>query len=298
MVPKELQDARETYDAAIAATERILRTLRGEGVFTVESAESVVEALLAQLEISDALMVPFLSTITGVSSPAAETIGPCVLSLRIGMELDGPRPELGRLGLSALLYDIGRAGVSKGSDATAIRRGVEEQIQLLRQRGPSYAKVADLVLRTHDGPNESGPAAGKYRTVDEHVHVISLAATYHSLARQRGTRERSWPPAGLKEILQRQRGRGRFPDKILKALIGVLATLPLGGLVRLNSGEIGYVVAKNDGFPLRPVVAVWISLGKLLAEPKPVDLQQNPFLYVNEFLGEAKLEPDLAGMLS
>lgn len=296
MVPKELQDARETYDGAIAATGRILRTLRGEGAFTVESAESVVEALLAQLEISDALMVPFLSTMTGVSSPAAETIGPCVLSLRIGMELDDPRPELGRLGLSALLYDIGRAGVSKGSDATAIRRGVEEQVQLSRQRGPCYAEVADLVLRTHDGPNESGPAAGKYRTVDEHVHVITLAATYHSLARQRGTRERSWPPAGLKEILQRQ--RGHFPDKILKALIGVLATLPVGGLVRLNSGEIGYVVAKNDGFPLRPVVAVWISLGKLLAEPKPVDLQQNPFLYVNEFLGEAKLEPDLAGRLS
>ena len=50
--------------------------------------ESVVEALLAQLEISDALMVPFLSTMTGVSSPAAGTIGPCVLSLRIGIELD------------------------------------------------------------------------------------------------------------------------------------------------------------------------------------------------------------------
>lgn len=271
MVPKELQDARETYQGAISATEGLLRMLRGEGVLAVESAESVVEALLAQLEVSDALMVPFLSTMTGVSSPAAETIGPCILSLRIGMELDYPRPELGGLGLSALLYDIGRARAPRGSDATRIRRGVEEQVRLLRQRGPAYAEVA------------------------EHVHVVRLATTDHSLARRRGTDDRSWPPARLKQILQRQ--RARFPDRILKALIRVLATLPLGGLVRLNSGEIGYVVAKNDGLPLRPVVAIWISLGRRLAEPKPVDLQHNPFLYVKEFLGDAKLDPDMAGGL-
>jgi hypothetical protein len=55
-------------------------------------------------------------------------------------------------------------------------------------------------------------------------------------------------------------------------------------------------VAKNAGFPLRPVVAVWISLGKLLTEPKLVDLQRDPFLYVEAFLGDTRLDADRGGL--
>jgi hypothetical protein len=251
IVPKELHDALETYSGALAGTERLLRTLRGDGLFAVESAESIVEALLAQLEVNDALVAPFLGARGRASSPAADAVGLCILSLLIGIQLDYPRPVLGRLGLSALLGAIGRARGPRGSDAT-----------------------------------ESAPASARGRTSEEHTHVVGLATAYHSLTRQRAD-DRAWPPADLKELLQRQ--RARFPDRLLKALIRVLTTLPLGALVRLNNGEIGYVVAKNEKFPLRPVVAVWSSLGKLLAEPKPVDLRSHPFLYVKEFLGDTKL---------
>jgi hypothetical protein len=296
MVPKELEDACEAYQGALASTEPLLRARRRDDVFAVERAESVVEALRTQLEVSDALLVPFLSTLTTGSGPAAEAIGPCILSLRLAMELDYPSPDVSRLGLAALAHEIGRARAPKESDVSAIRRGVEEQAQLVRQCGPAYADVANLVRRTPDSLNEAAPAAETPRPLEEAAHVIGLATIYHSLARQRGTDPRAWPPACLKEVLRRQ--RARFPDRILKALIRVLTTLPLGGLVRLNNGEIGYVVAKNAGFPLRPVVAVWITLGKLLTEPKPVDLQRDPFLYVEAFLGDARLDSELAGTLS
>ena len=62
--------------------------------------------------------------------------------------------------------------------------------------------------------------------------------------------------------------------------------------MRLNNGEIGHVVAKNAGFPLRPVVAIWISLSKLLPEAKIVDLQRDPFLYVEAFLGDTRLDAE------
>jgi hypothetical protein len=294
MVPKELVDARETYQAAVASTGPLLRARRRDDVFAVESAESVVEALLEQLEVSDALLVPLLSTLTGGgSNPAAETIGPCVLSLRIAIELEYPRTEVSRLGLAALAHEIGRARVQRESDASTVRRAVEDQVQLVRQCGPAYADVADLVRRTHDTLSEAAPGSELPRTLGEAAHVIGLATIYHGLAHQRGT-EHAWPPARLKAILRAE--RARFPDRILKSLIRVLTTLPLGGLVRLNNGELGYVVAKNAGFPLRPVVAVWISLGKLLTEPKLVDLQRDPFLYVEAFLGDTRLDADRGGL--
>ena len=293
MVPKELQEARATFQAAVTNTEDVLRVLRGQGTLCVETAESVVEALLSQLEVSDALIVPFLSTVTGPSNLAAEAVNACILSLRVGMELGYSRHELGKLGLAILAYQIGRARTStRGDDAAASRRGVEESADLLRRRGPAYLEVASLVLQAHERLNGSGRATANDRGVSEHADVIGLATTYRTLAQQRGAGGRSWPPEPLKELLL-QRQPARFPDRILKVFIRVLVNLPVGGLVRLNSGEIGYVVAKNAGLPLRPVVAVWISLGKLLTEPKLVDLRESQFLYAEEFLGEAETVPAL-----
>jgi hypothetical protein len=293
MVPKELMDARETYQGAVASTGPLLRARRRDDVFAVESAESVVEALLEQLEVSDALLVPFLGTLTGAANPAAETIGPCILSVRIAIELEYPRAEVSRLGLAALAHEIGRARVPKDSDASTVRRAVEEQAQLVRQCGPDYGDVADLVRRSHDTLSEA--ASESSRPLGDSAHIIGLVTLYHGLAHQRGT-EHAWPPERLKAILRAQ--RARFPDRILKALIRVLTTLPLGGLVRLNNGEIGYVVAKNAGFPLRPVVAIWISLSKLLPEAKIVDLQRDPFLYVEAFLGDTRLDAERGTLLS
>jgi hypothetical protein len=295
MVPKELVDARETYQGAVASTGPLLRARRRDDVFAVESAESVVEAVLEQLEVSDALLVPFLGALTGASTAAGDAIGPCILAVRVAIELEYPRVEVSRLGLAALAHEIGRARVPRDSDATTVRRAVEEQAQLMRQCSPAFADVADLVRRTHDLLGEAAPASEPSRPLGDPAHVIGLATLYHGLAHQRGT-EHAWPPERLKAILRAQ--RARFPDRVLKALIRVLTTLPLGGLVRLNNGEIGYVVAKNAGFPLRPVVAVWISLGKLLAEAKTVDLQRDPFLYVEAFLGDTRLDADRGGLVS
>jgi hypothetical protein len=269
----------------VAAAERLLRAPRGDGA-AVDGTETLNEALLAPLRVNDALMVPLLTTMAGPPSAAAEAIGPGILALRLGLELGRPPRDLERLGLATLLHEIGRSRVGRGEAGPALRRSLEEHVQPLRQRGPFHVEVSDLVLRTHDRLSVSNPAPA---TVEgDLVPVVSLAIVAHGLASQRGVEGRAWPPRSLKEILRRE--RARFPDAILKALIGVLTMLPLGSLVRLNSGEIGYVVAKNEGLPLRPVVAVWISQGRLLTEAKPVDLQDNAFLFVEEFLGEGRLE--------
>ena len=291
MVPKELQDARETYKGALLGIERLQRTMQGQGVFAVDSAEGVVEQLLAQLEVSDALMVPCLGAMTPAASAAATALGPCVLALRIGMELDHSRQEVARLGLASLLLDLARGRVTSERDSGALRRSGEALAKLTRDRGAAYADVADLVRRSAEvvqgwaGTNEGS------RDVAAPVHIVTMASAYHELARGRGADERSWPSACLKDFIRGQ--RARFPDTMLKILIRVLTSLPVGSLVRLNSGEIGYVVAKNERFPLRPVVAIWVSLGKPLAEAKSVDLLQNPFLHVEAFLADTKLDRDL-----
>jgi hypothetical protein len=125
---------------------------------------------------------------------------------------------------------------------------------------------------------------------DPDAKIVAVAATYAQLSRQLPAGPRAWPPVAVKEILRR--GRARFPDAILKALIHISVQFPVGGFVRLNSGEVARVVAKNEGLPLRPVVVIAGRRAKQPAEPQRVDLREKPFLFILEFLGPEAPEPE------
>ena len=53
-----------------------------------------------------------------------------------------------------------------------------------------------------------------------------------------------------------------------------------GTIVRLNTGEVGSVVAVNRNHPLRPRVEIVDGKTGPLAAPKIVDLSEAPFLYI------------------
>ncbi len=63
----------------------------------------------------------------------------------------------------------------------------------------------------------------------------------------------------------------------------------MGSLVRLNTGEIAQVVAKDKDRPLRPVVEVLVRGGKRLEESMVTDLSQSPLLNIQDSLTEETL---------
>lgn len=133
----------------------------------------------------------------------------------------------------------------------------------------------------------AGPAVvERYRREGEYADVIRLAESYEE--RVNGAPgERQAPAEALKGILQRE--RSRYPDRILKALVRGISMFPVGGLVRLTTGDIGRVVARNRDFPLRPVVEVLVRRGSPPPTPVVIDLIQNPLVHVRESLVEEAL---------
>ena len=65
------------------------------------------------------------------------------------------------------------------------------------------------------------------------------------------------------------------------ALIHIVSIFPLGSPVKLNNGEIGRVVATSRLHPTRPTIDVLIDpRGRRLPEPRQIDLQDEPILYI------------------
>ena len=270
----------EAFRGAVASTTAAFEALVQQRAGCDERVSAVVESLIGQLKTSDALLISVLSGRRSTTAAhAAVTVS--ILSLRIGMELGYSHPELSQLGHVALLHDVTGAGTPPTRAALGL-------VQRIRALGPIYATVADLIVQVHERLEDD---VDDERAAPTHqdAKIVALAVSYDREARQLPTGPRAWPPLPVKAILRRE--RARFPDAILKAFIHISVQFPVGALVRLNSGEVARVVAKNDKLPLRPIVQVAPRPGKP-GEPRQVDLRDNAFVYVLEFLGHAAADTD------
>ncbi|MFQ5828905.1 MAG: HD-GYP domain-containing protein [Candidatus Methylomirabilia bacterium] len=302
---KPLDDAKQAFHHAVAIMDGIYQSVRGQAPFSIAKAEEGRDILLGSLESSDALLLPFFSGADRSLGLAREAVNVCIVSVRLGVELDYSPDELGDLGLAALFHCVGmarlptelieRTGPLSQAEQITLKRHPEEAARVIQGLGPGYAWLAEVVLQVHERADGSGyPAGLKGREIHEHAQLIGITDIYESLVHHRPFRRRFWPPEALKEILQRE--RTSFPDRVLKALIRVMAAFPIGCLVRLNTGEIGRVVAKNADLPLRPVVAILIRRGKRLSEPELIDLSQKALLHVQESVVEEMLEREVRGV--
>jgi HD-GYP domain-containing protein (c-di-GMP phosphodiesterase class II) len=230
--------------------------------------------------------------------PALEAVNVCILAVKFGLELDYTKEELRQLSLAALLHDVGMTRLPDGLvekngplnpvERASLGRHSEEGSQIIMGLGSEYSWLAEVIIQIHERVDGSGyPKALKGTEVHEYAQVVGLADVYESLVHHRPFRRRLSPLEALKEILSRE--RTAFPDRVLKALIQALSPYPVGSLVRLNTGEVGRVVAKDKDRPLRPVVEVLVRGGKRLEESMVTDLSQSPLLNIQDSLTEETL---------
>ena len=287
--------ANQVFQRAVNSVEAILQAVRAQAPFSLTPAEEAVEGLIRELQAGDALLVPFFSGGGPSPGPAREAVHVAIISLKIGLELGYAPEELRRLGLAALLHNVGmarlpealltRKGPLPPEERAALERHPEEGVRLLRGLGPQATWLAEVVLQVHERMDGSGyPKGLTGQEIHDDAYIVGLADVYESLVHPRPFRRCLGPLEALKEILTRE--RTTVPDRIRKALIRALSAFPVGSLVRLNTGEIGRVVAKHPDLPLRPVVEVLVRRGKRLEEPVVIDLSQSPLLYIQESVVE------------
>jgi len=272
----DLRTSRDVFQRAVAVTDRVLRALRARTSFSITVLEAPVEALLESLLRSDALLLPFFKPGEGAADSAETVVNVGVLSMKIGALLGYAHDALRELGLVALVHQAG-ARQTSGND-----------VQLVQGLTARYAAVAAALAYLRERTSRNGAPDVVNAADREPALIVGLASIVEGLVRRRPARSGGGHSEIIKEVLERE--RGAYPDNVLKAAIRILASLPVGALVRLNTGEICRVVAKKDGFPLRPILAVLARQHKRVTEPAVIDLSQHPFLRIQGFVTEAMLD--------
>ena len=115
--------------------------------------------------------------------------------------------------------------------------------------------------------------------IDGDAKILGLADMYTGLTLPPTARPRLRPHEAVREIVKSR--HEAFPSALIKALLSEISVFPPGTVVRLNTEEIGRVIAVNRNHPLRPRVEIMAdSKGQRLPAPKTVDLSEAPFLYI------------------
>lgn len=232
----------------------------------------------------------------GVDYVAFHQARVCVLALRVGVNLGYDGARLLPLGQAAALFDAGlwqlpqglveRADALSGSELATYRSHPKLSAEIVQRWSPPDARILDSILDHHEREHGQGfPRGAAGGAIDGDAKIIGLVDTYTALTVPPSSRPRLRPHEAIRDIVKTR--NDQFPAALIKVLLSEISVFPPGTTVRLNTEEVGRVIAVNRHHPLRPQVEVFADAkGHRLGAPKVIDLSEAPFLYITGPVGD------------
>lgn len=231
----------------------------------VHMIKGVVNNLIDELLLNSQVLIN-LSDIRGFDDYTfAHSVNVCILSLMTGISLGYYDAKLRELGIGALLHDIGKIKLDKGTlnkaddlnqeEYSQVKKHPENGFEILRKYDDISILSAHIAYQHHERWNGKGyPRGLAGNDIHEYGRIVAVADVYDALLADRPYRA-SYSIIQAISILKRMSGNHLDP-RCISALISNVAIYPIGSVVELNSGVVGMVVDVNKEIPTRPVVRV------------------------------------------
>lgn len=226
------------------------------------------------------------------------TINVCVLALKIGFDLNYDFIHLCKLGMAALVHDIGMVQVDEfagqprqlsKNEHDELKKHPVYGLEILKSKFGQQLdfELLDVIRQEHERNDGSGyPYGIKSNDICEYAKLIGVIDTYEAIQHTRPYRNKLGCLATMKRMLEK---KDVFEQKFIKDLIDNIGIFPVGTFVQLNTDEIGVVVTQTPKMPLRPWIDITHDANKQkLAEAKRVDLSGNFSIYIKDCYIEPK----------
>lgn len=218
------------------------------------------------------------------------SVSVAILAVLTGITLGYNELRLKRLGVGALLHDVGKAALPE-TVLYAPRKLTDEEFALVKQHpkiGFDVLRKADgiqptsaiIALEHHERLDGSGyPQSLRGDKMHEFSRLVAVCDVFDAMTSDRPYRPRMFPSAAL-EHLRAEAGR-LYDPAMVEAFVQNVAAFPPGTVVRLSSGAVGLVVVARRRAPTRPIVRLLTDpSGHRLPFPEDVDLMNVPDWFV------------------
>jgi HD-GYP domain-containing protein (c-di-GMP phosphodiesterase class II) len=274
---------RETYDGGVSLMRDVETQAKLGKVFEVEPLQQMVIALLDTLFKDPAAILGLTAIKSHDDYTLNHSLNVCILSISLGASLGLDSETLKSLGLSALLYDLGKVRIpedilDKEGPLTAdewqiVKSHTTEGADLLK-RIQLVDQMPMVVAYEHHQRHDLQGYPAPSEPQEQHLFskVVALCDAYDAMTSRRPFRREIRPDKALAVLMQ---GRAKAYDpSVTKALVAMLGIYPMGAVVTLEDKSTAIVFRVNRDDLLRPRVKVVIdATGRWLQQPVTVDLR-------------------------
>lgn len=309
MLPTEDNKAGEAlkslYEEALAYLDQAYTSVRAGEDFSIEKGEAIIDRIVEIGPDQDTLYVLALHKDYRERYLSSHAVNVAIFSIRLAQNLGFDKARLKKLGLAALLHDIGTARVAediiyKKGGFTKKEMGIFRQRpvhghEILSKFGGTHPWLAETALQVYERIDGSGyPHGLREDEINEYARIIGLVDVYEAMIHSRPQRERFLHFSAIKEIIKT--GKEKFARRYLKALVNIFSIFPLYSYIELNSGAIGRVIGTHPDQPLRPRLQIlYDSRRNTLPAARIVDLPEHPLLNIVGSVEAGAVEENSAG---
>lgn len=252
--------ARLYQDIVRVLQDAMVQSCKGDSVETAP-ALGYVENVLKQLSHDTTSLMRLARYEKYDEFTFGHSIRVCFIALNFASHLTKDRHLIERIGLAALLHDIGKAWVPFEVLHSQKRLDDTERYEmnmhpvhgghiLLESGDPDPLAIA-VAFSHHQNADGSGyPRTIRGRRLSGATMVVKMADVYEALTAVRPYKP-SMPPARAYRIMMDM--HGHFDPSLLRRFIEVNGVYPVGSRVELSTGEIARVTKLTDS-PLEPIV--------------------------------------------
>lgn len=274
---------RESYEAGVSLMRDVETQAKLGKVFEVEPLQQMVSALLNTLFKDPAAILGLTAIKSHDDYTLNHSLNVCILSISLGASLGLDSETLKSLGLSALLYDLGKVRIpedilNKEGPLTAdewqiVKSHATEGADLLK-RIQLVDQMPMVVAYEHHQRHDLQGYPLPSEPQEQHLFskVVALCDAYDAMTTRRPFRREIRPDKALAVLMQ---GRNKAYDpSVTKALVAMLGIYPMGAVVTLDDRSTAVVFRVNRDDLLRPRVKRVIDAeGRWLQKPETVDLR-------------------------
>ncbi|MBN2405826.1 MAG: HD-GYP domain-containing protein [Coriobacteriia bacterium] len=274
---------KESYDNGVTLMRDVETQVKLGKVFEVEPLQNLVSNLLDTLFKDPAAVLGLTAIKSHDDYTLNHSINVCILALSLGAALGLDAESLKSLGLSALLYDLGKVRIPEGilnkegpltaDEWHVVKSHATEGADLLK-RIQLVDQMPMIVAYEHHQRHDLKGYPELREPHEQHLFskVVALCDAYDAMTTRRPFRREIRPDKALAVLMQ---GRSKAYDpSVTKALVAMLGIYPMGAVVKLSDGSISVVFRVNRDDLLRPRVKTIIDpKGRWLAEEEVIDLR-------------------------
>jgi len=225
----------------------------------------------------------------------AHSVNVCVLAVMIGQALHFARSQLERLGVGALLHDIGKVKVPKSilqkpgrltpHEFEVVMGHAEEGFNILRRHFDFSLFSAHVAFQHHERLDGTGyPRGLKGDAIHPFGRITAVADVYDAVTSDRVYRAKMPPHEALRML--KVEGKGRFDQEVVNKLMARVAAYPTGCIVKLSTGQLAVVVQQVAHAPDRPIVRVVTDDKYRVIEPEDLPLESCPEVTIEAVLDD------------